>query len=82
MKLTILKIIIFIVIALFTDETTEIKIIKRGKKRIIVEDENEENTYELLFKKILKALFYGMGVKEKQIDEMFNQTQVDAEEGK
>ena len=47
-----------------------------------VEDENEENTYELLFKKILKALFYGMGVKEKQIDEMFNQTQVDAEEGK
>lgn len=47
-----------------------------------VEDENENNTYELLFKKILKALFYGMGVKEKQIDEMFNQTQVDAEEGK
>lgn len=26
----------------FTDETTEIKIIKRGKKRIIVEDENED----------------------------------------
>lgn len=47
-----------------------------------VEDENEDNTYELLFKKILKALFYGMGVKEKQIEEMFNQTQVDVEEGK
>ena len=47
-----------------------------------VEDENENNTYELLFKKILKALFYGMGVKEKQIDEIFNQTQVDVEEGK
>ena len=47
-----------------------------------VEDENEENTYELLFKKILKALFYGMGVKEKQLEEMFNQTQVDVEEGK
>ena len=52
------------------------------KKVPKLEDENEENTYELLFKKILKALFYGMGVKEKQIDEMFNQTQVDAEEGK
>lgn len=47
-----------------------------------VEDEDENNTYEVLFKKILKAVLYGLGIKEKQIDDLFNQTPVETEEGK
>lgn len=47
-----------------------------------VEDEDENNTYEILFKKIIKAVLYGLGIKEKQINEMFNETSVLEEEGK